>query len=157
MRSEYKFIPEKVTDAISIVDMSGMGPIRFFELMLHSLPVQAYVSQLAAVPQASLSESNVKLVVIGCGEWGLIENYKSESAQAHSRDSSHITQIQETTGFNGDIYADPSRELYHKLGMTTENLKTTPAGQQKRSYVPGMVSNVLKSIWASSFHVPIRR
>lgn len=33
------------------------------------------------------------------------------------------------------MYADPSRALYHALGMNIENLKMAPAGEQKRSYL----------------------
>lgn len=55
----------------------------------------------------------------------------------------------ENAPFNGDIYAEPTRELYHKLGMTTETLAGTPKGEQKRSYVTSVLGNVLKSIWAS--------
>ncbi|KAL5508745.1 hypothetical protein ACEPAG_4724 [Sanghuangporus baumii] len=111
---------------------------RFPESASNNLPVQAYVSQLAAVPGNKLAESNVQLVIIGCGEWELIDDYKKN------------------TGFTGNIYADPSRELYHKLGMTTENLKTTPAGQEKRTYVPGIVSSVLKSIWKGPITHPLQ-
>ncbi|KAL5536151.1 CCT3 [Sanghuangporus sanghuang] len=106
-------------------------------------PVQAYVSQLAAVPETKLVESNVQLVIIGCGEWELIDDYKSLYVRVHRAGRSQ-SSAQENTGFTGNIYADPSRELYRKLGMTTENLKATPTGQKKRSYVPGSVSNVLK-------------
>ncbi|KAH8111977.1 AhpC/TSA antioxidant enzyme-domain-containing protein [Phellopilus nigrolimitatus] len=98
---------------------------------------QAYVSQLAAVSEKSLSEVGVKIVVIGCGEWQLIDNYKKD------------------TGFTGDIYADPSRELYRKLNMTVETLAGTPAGEQKRSYVTGALSNVLKSIWRGPVSHPL--
>ncbi|KAL5519655.1 hypothetical protein ACEPAH_1338 [Sanghuangporus vaninii] len=98
----------------------------------------AYVSQLGAVPEYKFAESNVQLVIIGCGEWELINDYKKN------------------TGFTGNIYADPSRELYRKLGMTTENLKTTPTGQKKRSYVPETVSSVLKSIWKGPITHPLQ-
>ena len=61
----------------------------------------------------------------------------------------------EMTGFKGDIFADPSRELYHKLGMTTENLKFTPAGQEKKSYVPSSFwLNVVKSNWVNRSSFP---
>lgn len=38
-------------------------------------PRQAYVSQLAEVPQSVLDTSNVKIVVIGCGQWEPISRY----------------------------------------------------------------------------------
>ncbi|KAI5120579.1 hypothetical protein M0805_002529 [Coniferiporia weirii] len=90
---------------------------------------QAYVSQLATVPEKALSDAGVKLAIIGCGEWQLIDNYKKD------------------TGFKGEIYADPSREMYRKLDMTIETLSGAPAGEQKRSYVTNALSNALKSIW----------
>lgn len=59
------------------------------------------------------------------------------------------------TGFSGTIYADPSRVLYRKLGMTIENLQATPAGEEKRSYVSGMLSTTLRSIWVPSHKILI--
>ena len=53
----------------------------------------------------------------------------------------------ENTGFSGDIYANPSRDLFRQLGMTIETLAGTPKGEEKRSYVTGVLANVLKSIW----------
>ena len=45
------------------------------------------------------------------------------------------------------MYADPSRQLYHTLGLI-ENLDRTPAGQEKRSYLgKGFLGNMLSSIW----------
>ncbi|TFY73429.1 hypothetical protein EWM64_g10583, partial [Hericium alpestre] len=90
-----------------------------------------YVAQIAQVPQDALKNASVNIAVMGCGEWKLIQNYK------------------DMTGFQGEIYADPERKLYHALGMTTENLQSTPAGEKKRSYLTdGLVKNVLNSICA---------
>ena len=44
---------------------------------------QAYVSQLASVPEQALSNAGVKIAVIGCGDWQLIENYKSTYLTHH--------------------------------------------------------------------------
>ena len=53
----------------------------------------------------------------------------------------------DTTDFKGPMYADPSRQLYHTLGLI-ENLDRTPAGQEKRSYLgKGFLGNMLSSIW----------
>jgi hypothetical protein len=41
----------------------------------------------------------------------------------------------ETTGFLGPFYADPTRELYHALGMTLESLALTPKGEKRKSYL----------------------
>jgi hypothetical protein len=53
---------------------------------------------------------------------------------------------QESTEFKGAIYADPTRKLYHALGMDIENTATAPAGQ-KPSYVKlSYTANLFKSI-----------
>jgi len=58
--------------------------------------------------------------------------------------------VPETAGYQGPIYADPSRELYRTLGMNIETFATTPAGQQKRSYLTmNPLANTIQSIWAS--------
>lgn len=65
---------------------------------------------------------------------------------AHLRCSHTLT---ETTGFIGDVYANPSRSLYKALGLV-ENLQKTPAGQNKRSYLTkGLLSNIFQSIMVS--------
>ena len=57
--------------------------------------------------------------------------------------------MKEQTGFSGDVYADPSRDLYQAFGLI-ENLKGTPTGQSRRSYLTrGVLGNVFKSIWVS--------
>ncbi|KAF8621930.1 hypothetical protein AX15_007396 [Amanita polypyramis BW_CC] len=90
----------------------------------------AYVGKLAEIPQSAFDAANTKLVVIGCGDWAPISAYA------------------ESANFSGVIYADPSRELYHTLGMTMETLARTPTGQTKRSYLTtSMFSNVIQSIW----------
>lgn len=54
----------------------------------------------------------------------------------------------ETTGFKGLIFADPTRALYHALGMDIERLAVTPAGEQKRSYLTtGRLTNAVSSFW----------
>jgi len=54
----------------------------------------------------------------------------------------------ETTGFHGPIFADPTRELYHALGMDIETVALTPSGQEKRSYLTlSTFANVMQSIW----------
>ncbi|KAF8639368.1 hypothetical protein AX17_001557 [Amanita inopinata Kibby_2008] len=91
---------------------------------------QAYVRQLAGVPQSALDAANTKIIVIGCGDWAAIKEYA------------------ETTGFSGPIFADSSRKLLHALGMTIENLAVTPTGQERRSYLTmSKFANVISSIW----------
>ncbi|PCH34359.1 hypothetical protein WOLCODRAFT_160820 [Wolfiporia cocos MD-104 SS10] len=91
---------------------------------------QQYVIQLATVSPHTLAQANTRLVIIGCGDWHLIKNYR------------------ETTGYSGALYADHSRALYHLLALTT-SLALTLAGQEKRGYLAGrsFVANVVKSIW----------
>ncbi|KAM6492679.1 AhpC/TSA antioxidant enzyme domain containing protein [Amanita muscaria] len=97
----------------------------------------AYVSHVSQVPQSALDEAGTKIVVIGCGEWAGIQAYA------------------DTAKFSGQIYADPSRKLYHSLGMTIETLATTPSGQQKRSYLTSsFFSNVIQSIWRGPLQHP---
>ncbi|KAJ7169122.1 AhpC/TSA antioxidant enzyme-domain-containing protein [Mycena crocata] len=98
---------------------------------------QGYVEHLASVPETALESAKTKIVVIGCGEWKAIENYA------------------EITGFRGPIYADPSRALYHALGMDIAKLVTTPAGEQKPSYVTmGFFENLWKSLKTGPFKDP---
>jgi len=72
--------------------------------------------QLNSVRKEALNEAGVTIALVGCGDWKLIDNYKSE------------------TGFAGNIYANPDRALYNVLGMF-QNLKATPSGQPKPSYI----------------------
>ena len=65
----------------------------------------------------------------------------------HVIDTIQLLYDAETTGFAGSIYADPSRALYHALGMTRETLAGTPKGVQPRSYVGGAIGNAVRSIW----------
>jgi hypothetical protein len=60
-------------------------------------------------------------------------------------------QLQETAKFNGQVFADPTRKLYHALGMNIETMARTPKGEQRRSYLsPGFVSNAIQSIWVNT-------
>lgn len=38
---------------------------------------QQYVSQLATVREDALKEASTRMALVGCGDWKLIENYKS--------------------------------------------------------------------------------
>jgi len=95
-----------------------------------------YVSQLATVRQDALEAASTKLVIIGCGDWSLIENY------------------QKNTGFEGDIYANPDRKLYDTLGLVS-NLQATPKGEERRSYLTrSLLSGTLSSIWRGPLKNP---
>ncbi|TDL19363.1 hypothetical protein BD410DRAFT_792170 [Rickenella mellea] len=89
---------------------------------------QDYVTQLASVSPDALNSANTKIVVIGCGEWELIDQYHKD------------------TGFTGPIYTDPTRKLYRALGMTRESMAGPASGAPKRSYVRGVFSVTMRSI-----------
>ncbi|KAF8621933.1 hypothetical protein AX15_007396 [Amanita polypyramis BW_CC] len=113
----------------------------------------AYVGKLAEIPQSAFDAANTKLVVIGCGDWAPISAY----AGTHFKHgpSKFLNDLTESANFSGVIYADPSRELYHTLGMTMETLARTPTGQTKRSYLTtSMFSNVIQSIWRGPLKHP---
>ncbi|KAF9477037.1 hypothetical protein BDN70DRAFT_881682 [Pholiota conissans] len=98
---------------------------------------QAFVEQLGSVSSDSLAEADTQIVVIGCGEWNPISTYT------------------EMTKFEGPIYADPTRTLYHTLGMDVETLKGTPKGETKRSYLTvGGFTNAMLSIWRGPMKNP---
>ncbi|KAH9973377.1 AhpC/TSA antioxidant enzyme-domain-containing protein [Lactifluus volemus] len=95
-----------------------------------------YVAQLSTVRSEALKEASTRVVLVGCGDWHLIENYKKD------------------TEFQGDIYANPDRKLYDVLGMVS-NLQATPKGEEKRSYLKrGLLGNVLWSIWRGPLQNP---
>jgi hypothetical protein len=56
----------------------------------------------------------------------------------------------ETTDFQGQMYADPTRQLYRVLGMSFGSLKTTPEGVSRKSYLrSSCFYTALQSIWVS--------
>ncbi|KAJ8521996.1 hypothetical protein ONZ45_g1348 [Pleurotus djamor] len=85
---------------------------------------QMYLEELAKIKDEAMEKAGIKFAVVGCGEWKTIKTYA------------------EITGFQGKIYADPTRKLYHTLGMTIETIKLAPAGVPVKSYVSrGPVAN----------------
>ncbi|KAF7784882.1 hypothetical protein Agabi119p4_1047 [Agaricus bisporus var. burnettii] len=93
---------------------------------------QEYVTALANIPKDKLDSSNVKVVVVGCGDWQAIKG----------------SGYAALTNLQGDIFTDPTRNLYRALGMNIENLETTPSGEKKRSYIKkSAVSGILSSVW----------
>ncbi|KAJ7759224.1 hypothetical protein B0H16DRAFT_1689159 [Mycena metata] len=93
-----------------------------------------YVSQLATVPKAALEAASTKLVVIGCGDYRVIEHYK------------------DLTEFHGSIYADSSLQLYQLFGMIS-NLAVTPSDQEKPSYI---TRSRLAGAWAGWKNGPMK-
>ncbi|KAF8837370.1 hypothetical protein BDN67DRAFT_205350 [Paxillus ammoniavirescens] len=99
---------------------------------------QDYVTQLSSVRPDALASAGKQVVVIGCGSYEPIAQYKETAA----------------TPF--PIYADPSRKLYHALGMTIESLALTPAGEPRKSYLQkGDTVNALRSIWRGPLKNPL--
>lgn len=108
--------------------------------------IKAYVSALAAVPKVALEHAETRIVVVGCGEADGINIYAG--TYTFSTPLWPVDTKADITKFSGEIYADPSRTLYHALGMTIENLEGTPIGQQRKSYLTvGVFTNILQSIW----------
>ena len=101
------------------------------------------------VPKEAFQKAGIKLVVVGCGEASVIEPYKGAGTISIFTAHWELMLTTEITKFSGEIYADPSRKLYHILGMTIETLETTPKGQQRKSYLPNYATNVAQSIWVS--------
>ncbi|KAH7920370.1 hypothetical protein BV22DRAFT_808796 [Leucogyrophana mollusca] len=145
-------LPDQVATSqaaqLDVLDSEGK-PVKFESLLQDKTTVvvfirhffcgscQDYVTQLASVRPEALDAARARLVVIGCGDWQPIQHYK------------------EVTNLQSPIYADPTRALYRALGVTTENLATTPARQERRSYLrKGDVANALASIWRGPFKNP---
>lgn len=75
----------------------------------------------------------------------------SRDPQRASTSPLALVFVVENTGFNVDnIYANPSRSVYYALGMDIGNLLSTPAGVEKRSYVPKSdMQNAASSVFVS--------
>jgi len=89
---------------------------------------QNYLIELAKVPKESFEAANTDVIVVGCGEWRIIKQYK------------------EDTGYHYPVYADPNRGLYKTLGLTS-SLAPPPANAPKSSYAGSVVSTTIQSIW----------
>ncbi|KIJ66638.1 hypothetical protein HYDPIDRAFT_109750 [Hydnomerulius pinastri MD-312] len=98
---------------------------------------QDYVMHVSSVRQEALAAAGKQVVIIGCGSYEPIAHYK------------------ETTLCPFPIYADPTRKLYHTLGMTIETLARTPANEERKSYLrKGDVANALSSMWRGPLKNP---
>ncbi|KAL4068852.1 AhpC/TSA antioxidant enzyme-domain-containing protein [Scleroderma yunnanense] len=102
-----------------------------------AMTLQQYVTQLSSTREDALLKANRQIIIVGCGSYEPIVTYK------------------EITSCPFPIYADPKRELYHALGMTTETLTRTPANEKRRSYLrQGILGNILGSIWSGPLKNP---
>ncbi|KAL4070316.1 AhpC/TSA antioxidant enzyme-domain-containing protein [Scleroderma citrinum] len=111
--------------------------IRHFFCGVGAMTLQQYVTQLSSTREDALLKANRQIIIVGCGSYEPIVTYK------------------EITSCPFPIYADPKRELYHALGMTTETLTRTPANEKRRSYLrQGILGNILGSIWSGPLKNP---
>ncbi|KAF5332813.1 hypothetical protein D9611_005413 [Ephemerocybe angulata] len=104
----------------------------------------AYVESLASTSQAALDASNARILIIGCGAYEGIDPYR-ERTLSQSPIASSIS-----------IYADPSRKLFHALGMTYLNIDRPPADQPTPAYLGSMsiIRRSLTSIYRAITHNP---
>ncbi|XP_058641012.1 peroxiredoxin-like 2C isoform X2 [Onychostoma macrolepis] len=87
-----------------------------------------YVEDLGKIPPQMLQESNVRLVVIGQASWCHIEAFCS------------------LTGYSHEIYVDPERQIYRKLGMRRgETYMETPSSSPHVK--SGALVGSLRSMW----------
>ncbi|KAB0390210.1 hypothetical protein E2I00_000045, partial [Balaenoptera physalus] len=86
-----------------------------------------YVEDLAKIPKSFLQEANVTLIVIGQSSYH------------------HIEPFCKLTGYSHEIYVDPEREIYKRLGMKRGE-EIASSGQS-----PHIKSNILsgsiRSLW----------
>ncbi|BGP02705.1 hypothetical protein NBRC10513v2_003800 [Rhodotorula toruloides] len=111
-------------------EKGGMAVVIFIRHFLCGL-CQDYISFLShKLSPSSLAASNIKLSIVGCGDYKFIENYRKQLDCPF------------------EIYADPCKKAYEALGMTH---RTLDLGDKAPEYAKrGMVSNVVGSI-ASAF------
>ncbi|PPQ82516.1 hypothetical protein CVT26_013011 [Gymnopilus dilepis] len=70
-------------------------------------------------------------------------------------DGKTIVVFIKSTNFTWPIYTDPTRKLYHTLGMDVENLEKTPPGQEKKSYLTlSAAKNLAMSLWRGPIKHP---
>ncbi|KAF6730154.1 Thioredoxin-like protein AAED1 [Oryzias melastigma] len=87
-----------------------------------------YVEDLSKIPKEALEDAGVKLVVIG--------------QSSHH----HIEPFCLLTGYSYEMYVDPERCIYQKLGMTREETFTESANPSPH-VKSGLLMGQLKSIW----------
>ncbi|KAJ0039390.1 hypothetical protein NL108_015841, partial [Boleophthalmus pectinirostris] len=87
-----------------------------------------YVEDLSKIPREILQAGNINLVVIG------------QSAPQH------IESFCSLTGYPYEIYVDPERCIYQKLGLKRE-AKFTQSGHNSPHVKSGLFTGQMKSIW----------
>lgn len=87
-----------------------------------------YVEDLSKIPSETLQEADINLVLIG------------QSAPQH------VESFCSLTGCPYEIYVDPERCIYQKLGMKRE-AKFTDSGHRSPHVKSGVFTGQMKSIW----------
>ncbi|XP_071394624.1 peroxiredoxin-like 2C [Centroberyx affinis] len=87
-----------------------------------------YVDDLSKIPMEALEDAGIRLVVIG--------------QSAHR----HIESFCSLTGYPYEIYVDPERCIYQKLGMKREEIFTDSADPSPH-VKSGMLVGHMKSMW----------
>nr|XP_055127756.1 peroxiredoxin-like 2C isoform X2 [Symphalangus syndactylus] len=86
-----------------------------------------YVEDLARIPKSFLQEANVTLIVIGQSSYH------------------HIEPFCKLTGYSHEIYVDPEREIYKRLGMKRgEEIASSGQSPHIKS---NLLSGSLRSLW----------
>ncbi|KAG8832750.1 hypothetical protein FRC17_000760, partial [Serendipita sp. 399] len=94
-----------------------------------------YVEELGKIPKSTLDAAGTRIVVIGCGEWSVIKQYKADS-----------------DNYPYEIYAEPTRTIHRELGLIT-NIKGPGPGEKSKSYVPSLLGSTLSSIARGLRHI----
>ena len=77
------------------------------------------------VDPAEVAAKDMQIAIIGCGEYGVIENYTKDS------------------GAKFPIYADPTQKVYDTLGM----IRTLSLGDKRPEYMSvGVIGGIIKGI-----------
>ncbi|KAM9207696.1 peroxiredoxin-like 2C isoform 3-T3 [Dugong dugon] len=86
-----------------------------------------YVEDLAKIPKSFLEEANVTLIVIGQSSYH------------------HIEPFCKLTGYAHEIYVDPEREIYKRLGMKRgEEIASSGESPHVKS---NLLSGSIRSLW----------
>ncbi|XP_064626766.1 peroxiredoxin-like 2C [Lineus longissimus] len=86
-----------------------------------------YVEDLRLVSEESLQKADVQLVVIGCAPWESIKRFRYD------------------TGYKYELYCDPERVIYKKLGYAEHN--TIGYIKESKHIKSGLMTGILKSTW----------
>jgi hypothetical protein len=101
---------------------------------------QQYIARLSSTPSLapdSLSahpKGTTKLIVVGCGDWSLIDQYKKDQNAPW------------------EFYTDPTGEIYDKLGM----IKSLTMGEKPEYIKEPIISTVVKGIVGAVRRGPLK-